>query len=120
MRRAWRIVMRPQIVVLGLQAADDGVATPDGRESATVDIEREGSQGLLPGSFAICVTDAVNVTSDRVTGLAHDDCGRGVPTFDRKRHDDPVTQLWPSSEAARFALEIEWPARDQFKTCRAH
>src|SRR5256714_4471041 len=55
---------RPQIVVLGLKAADDGVATPDVRESATVDIEREGSQGLLPGCFAIRLTGAVDVTSD--------------------------------------------------------
>ena len=73
-----------------------------------------------PPDFRIRLAGAVDLTSDGVAVLAHDDRGRTGPALDRKCHDDCITKPWPSSEVARFILEIERSARDHFEAETAH
>jgi hypothetical protein len=74
----------------------------------------------MPGSFGVRLTGAVNVTRDGVAVLAHDNGGRAAPALDGKRHDNPIRQLWPPTEAAGLILEIERSAWDDFETGLAH
>src|SRR6202022_4013994 len=49
---------RPQVPVVGLKTADDGIAASDVDEALAVDVERDRCQRLLPGALSVGLIDA--------------------------------------------------------------
>src|SRR4030081_3168887 len=87
-----RVIQRwAQMMDLRLQAADDGVPTPNVDESRTIDVERSGCQGLLPGAFRLRLTRGIHPPPDGVAALLHDDRGRARPPLHGKCNDRATT-----------------------------
>src|SRR6266571_7589074 len=107
---------RSKISVVGLEPADNGIATSDLGKTPAIDVERDGRHGLLPSTLNIGRTGHVNAAGDRLAALAHQHRGRALPAFHWKGHHDGVAEAGPAAETGRFDVEVERSLRDDVET----